>query len=580
MPDLSQDERARRYYEGRLAGLRVNRYSYWVHGRELADYVLPRRYKWLITPNQMSRGSPINQHILDSTGTLSARNLASGMMSGISSPTRPWFKFKIGKQDSTGTNSVSIWLAQCEYILMRVFQESNFYNSIAVMYFDLVVFGTAVMLIYEDFDDVIRCFNPCFGEYYGDNDNKFRPVVFYREFTYTTSQTVDEFGIENVSQTVKSLYEGRDGAGKTRELVVAHAIEPNNNPDNFGVPSHFKFREVYWEYGGSASPQDGSAYGSGFLRKKGFNEQPHIIVRWDLVSNDFYGRSPAMDALPDIRQLQLETRRKAQGIDKAVNPPMIADIQLKNQPASTLPGGVTFVSGMMATGNAGMAPAYGSWKPDIAAMKEDLDEVRDRIRKTFFNDILQTMASLRSQTSSNVTATEVDATRAEALVMLGPVLERIYDEGIKPAIERTFAICARATGSKGQSILPPPPSEIAGANIDIEFISMLAVAQQAAKAGGIERLWQVLGNLSGIDPAVVDNVDIDFSLDKYSELLQNDPRIIRSPQALQAIRMRRQQQAEQQQRAEQAEKMAAGAKTLSETDVGGGQNMLQKSMGL
>ena len=71
----------RRYVEGRLMGLRTNRYSWWVHWKELADYFLPRRYKWLITPNQMSRGSPINQYILDSTGCVYARNLASGLVS-------------------------------------------------------------------------------------------------------------------------------------------------------------------------------------------------------------------------------------------------------------------------------------------------------------------------------------------------------------------------------------------------------------------------------------------------------------------------------------------------------------------
>src|SRR6266568_3122504 len=85
---LIDDAKLRRLVEGRLLGLRVNRYSWWTHARELADYLLPRRYRWLVTPNMMARGSPINQHIIDSTGTLAARNLASGMMSGISSPTR------------------------------------------------------------------------------------------------------------------------------------------------------------------------------------------------------------------------------------------------------------------------------------------------------------------------------------------------------------------------------------------------------------------------------------------------------------------------------------------------------------
>jgi hypothetical protein len=562
-----------RHVNERLLGLRVNRYSWWVHARELADFLLPRRYKWLITPNQMTRGSPINQHILDSTGTLAARNLASGMMSGISSPTRPWFRLKIGKIDSTQTSPVSLWLAECERLMMLVFQASNFYNSIAILYFDLVIFGTGVMLIYEDFDNVIHCYNPCFGEYYLDIDGKYRPLIFFREFTMTVDQVVDQFGEENVSPQVKSLYkEGK--ASLTREIIVAHAIEPNTDGRKFGIPEHFKFREVYWEWGGSASPQGGISYAPGFLRKRGFYEAPHIAVRWDLVSNDAYGRSPGMDALPDVKQLQQEVRRKAQAIDKTVNPPMIADVQLKNQPASLLPGGTTYIAGMMQTGNAGFAPVYGNWKPGIGEISEDLNEIRQRIKTTFYNDLFQIISQF--ETRSNVSATEIDARRSEGLVMLGPVLERIQYEMLSPIIERTFPIMSRA------GILPPPPREVRGANIDIEYVSMLFQAQLASATSGIERTLQIAGGLVGVDPTVMDNIDIDFAIEKYSNLLNNDPRIIRSPQALQAIRQQRQQQQQQAQQAaqaEQAQKLAAGAKTLSETDVGGGKNALQSMLG-
>jgi len=61
-----------------------------------------------------------------------------------------------------------------------------------------------------------------------------------------------------------------------------------------------------------------------------------------------------------------------------------------------------------------------------------------------------------------------------------------------------------------------------------------------------------------------------------SSLLNNDPKMIRSPEALATIRQQRAQQQAQAQQAEMAEKMAAGAKTLSETDVGGGRNALQQ----
>ena len=562
-----------RHVNERLLGLRVNRYSWWVHARELADFLLPRRYKWLITPNQMTRGSPINQHILDSTGTLAARNLASGMMSGISSPTRPWFRLKVGRIDSTQTSPVSLWLAECERLMMLVFQESNFYNSIAVAYFDLVVFGTAVMLIYEDFDNVIHCYNPCFGEYYVDNDGKMRPLIFYREFTLTVSQVVDQFGYENCSTQVQRLYDEHK-AGLTREIIVAHAIEPNDSPEKYNIPRNFKFRECYWEWGGSTSPQGGISYAPGFLRKKGFFEAPHITVRWDLVSNDAYGRSPGMDALPDIKQLQQEVRRKAQAIDKTVNPPMVADIQLKNQPASLLPGGTTYIAGMMQTGNAGFAPVYGNWKPGIAEISEDLNEIRQRIRTIFFNDLFQVISQF--QTRSNVSATEIDARRSEAMVMLGPVLERIQYELLDPIIDRVFSVMSRAR------VLPPPPPEIAGQNIDIEYVSMLLTAQLASATSGIERTLQLAGGLVGVDPGVMDNLDLDFAIAKYSTLMNNDPKLIRSPDQLAQIRQQREQQAQQQQQmamAERASKLAEGAKTLSETDIGGGQNIMSAIMG-
>src|SRR6516164_4421136 len=563
----------RRHVEGRLIGLRVNRYSWWVHTRELADYFLPRRYKFLITPNMMSRGSPINQHMLDSTGTLAARNLSSGMMSGVSSPTRQWFKLKIGHIDSTQTSPISLWLAECERLMMLVMQESNFYQAMAVVYFDLVIFGTACILIYEDPTDVIRCFTPCFGEFYVDNDGMFRPLIFYREFTLTIDQLVDCFGFDNVSPAMQRQYETgqKAGAQLTRELVVAHAIEPNNDAYKYEFPDHFKYRECYWEWGGAASPQGGSSFAPGFLSLRGFIEAPHMIVRWDLVSNDAYGRSPAMDALGDVKKLQQEVRRKAQAIDKHVNPPMVADIQLKNQPASLLPGGVTYVSGMMTHGNAGFSPAYGTWKPDVAAMTQDLAEIRERIKRIFFNDLFQVASQY--ETRSNVTAVEWDMRKSEALVMLGPVLERIQDELLSPAIDRIFAIMSR------RGVLPPAPPEIQGTNINIEYVSMLSLAQAAASTTGIERVLQLAGSLAGVDPAVMDNIDIDFTLDKYSSLMNNDPRMIRSSQALQQIRQQRAQQQQQAQQAEMAEKMAAGAKTLSETSVGGGQNALQQMIG-
>lgn len=574
MSDMSQSDLSyRRFVESRLIGMKANRYSWWTHWRELADYFLPRRYRWLITPNLQSRGSPINQHILDSTGVLAARNLASGLMSGKTSPQRPWFKLSVGRIDSTETTPVSLWLAECERLMRLVFHESNFYNSIAQFYYDLVIYGTACLLIYEDFENVINCYNPCAGEYYIDIDGTYRPTIFYREFTMTINAVVDRFGIENCSNDIQKTYrEASNGAGTnlTREIIIAHAIEPNNDSRAFGVPKSFKFREVYWEYGGSGSPQSGSQATPPFLEKKGYFEQPNITVRWDLVSNDPYGRSVAMDALGDQKQLQLETRRKAQAIDKMVNPPLVADIQLKNQPASLLPGAMTYITGFAQTGKPAISTIYDTKFPvdDITA---DLVEVRERLKYTFYNHLFQPISQF--ETRSNVTAEEINQRKAEALIMLGPVFERIDNEGLKPIIERVWAMMVRA------NIIPEPPPEINGMEMSIDFTSMLAVAQDAIRAQSVERTLGLAGNLVGVDPGIMDNIDVDYAITSYSHMSGNDPKLIRSREAVEVIRKNRAQQAQQAQQAAIAEQLSQGAKNLASADMGGGTNALQALTG-
>lgn len=55
---------------GRLAGLKMDRNSFWLHWDELAKFIWPKRYRWLVTPNQYNKGSPLNRMIRDNTGTL------------------------------------------------------------------------------------------------------------------------------------------------------------------------------------------------------------------------------------------------------------------------------------------------------------------------------------------------------------------------------------------------------------------------------------------------------------------------------------------------------------------------------
>lgn len=553
------DESLRRFMDGRLVGLRNDRYSWWVHWRELADNYLPRRYQWLVAPNKANRGSPINGQIIDSTGVVAARTCASGMMSGITSPTRPWFKLKLDGIDSVDTsNPISLWLAECERRMMRVFAESNFYNAIAVVYHDLVVFGSACMLVYEDYDDVIRCFNPCLGEFFFGNSDKMQVNTLFREFVLTASQMVEKFGLENCSDEVQQLYNDPTGSNRAREVLVRHGIAPNTSPTFSGVSKRFPFYECYWEAATSNYDR--------LLAKRGFHEFPALCPRWDLVSNDAYGRSPAMDALGDVKQLQQEQKRKAQALDKLVNPPLLADVQLKNQPASLLPGAITYVSG---TSGIGMKPVF-QVNPPVQEIMLDIEKVQERVKTIFFNDLFMMISQLQTVR----TATEIDARREEKLVMLGPVLERFQNEALDPVVDRTFNIMRRA------GLLPPAPPEIQGMYVDIEYVSMLAEAQRAVGTSALERLVAQAGNIAAVNPEVLDKIDFDQFVSVYSGLLSIDPRVIRDDEAVAKLRQDRAASQQQQQQLAMTDPAVKGAQVLSKTEVGGGQNALQAMLGM
>lgn len=124
-----------------------------------------------------------------------------------------------------------------------------------------------------------------------------------------------------------------------------------------------------------------------------------------------------------------------------VNPPLVADVQLKNQPANLTPGGITFVTGYAASGKPGFASVYDTKFP-VQEITEDLSEAKQRLAEIFFNDVLRTASQY--ETRSNVTAVEWDLRKSESLVMLGPALERIDNEVLRPILERVFAVANRA----------------------------------------------------------------------------------------------------------------------------------------
>lgn len=535
--------------------LSIDRLPFWNHWRDLSDYLLPSRYVALQTDKER-RLSRRNDKILDSTGTQAADVLIGGMMNGITSPARPWFKLRV-KGTEEDDVEVSAWTDEVTRLMLRVMSESNFYPAMGMLYGDLCVFATALCLIYESDEQVISCYNPPLGEYSLGQNYEHRVNMIAREFTHKVFQLVEEFGIENVSETVKTAYNVPAGGAVDRRLSdveVCHLIEPNVD-DDISPGRGFKWREVVWEAKGPVGT---------VLRVRGWRDFPGIAPRWSLTGNDTYGTdSPGMKALGDVIQLQHETKKKAQALDKLVSPPILADIALQNKPTALLPNGITYVPRLDATN--GARPIY-TVNPPLGEMTADIRDVQARIRETFYNDLFKMISQLGTVRS----AAEIDARQEEKLILLGPVLERFENEGLDPGIERIFHIMDR------KKLLPEAPPSIRGKELDIQYVSILSAAQSAVGTAPTERWLAFIGNLVQIWPEVKEIPDVPALMRDYARDIGVPAKNVRPRKDANASVQAANENAGVDQAIQRAGAGAQAAKLLSETDVGGGANALQR----
>src|SRR5580700_3622694 len=124
----------------------------------------------------------------------------------------------------------------------------------------------------------------------------------------------------------------------------------------------------------------------------------------------------------------------------------------------------------------GIRSIYDS-KFDLDHVSQDIAMIQQRIKIGLFNDVLLSMAQAPD---TQKTATEINAKVHENIQVIGPVIEGLISECLKPKLTRIFGILKR------RGMIPPVPKSLHNVPLDIQFVSILALAQKAASTTGIE----------------------------------------------------------------------------------------------
>jgi hypothetical protein len=273
-----------------------------------------------------------------------------------------------------------------------------------------------------------------------------------------------------------------------------------------------------------------------------------------------------MLALPDIRTLNKGDEMVLDAAGMAIRPPTTSVTDAILGEIDLTPGGHTYLEQQGALQFLDTKARF-----DVAQVLTE--DRRARVQRIFFWEQLQL------QSGKVMTATEVERRWDTMRRVLGPTLGRLESEFLNRIIDRCFAIMLR----RG-AFLPPPP-ELDGADLDIEYEGPLARSQKSSRLAALEQAMMLLGPMMDRSPAfaskVEENLDEDTMIRDVWQTAGAPSQWLASAEGRDAKRQQRMEQEAAQRQLSMIEQAASaagkGAPLLKAVQEGAQQMMPQEA---
>lgn len=512
--------------------LRTERIEWEQEWKDLSDYLLPGRGVFQLYSKPRKRKLSSDE-IVNAVATDALGVLTSGIQGGLTSPSRKWFLLEWADKKIEKIRPLVVWMQDCEAKLHTALHASNFYPMIHSFYTEFAGFGTGCMYVGEDTDHTPFRFELLtVGEYVIARNSTGQVDTIFRTIFMTPRQAYELFG-KKCSDTTKRIVEENQPEQDSTYLTILEAVLPQKY-------KHFDFTRVYYEI----THQSGGKYSYTHntqddpLKIEGFYEFPYPAAPWDIIGSDVYGIGPGSKVLPDIKRLQEMEKGFLMAAHKNINPPLNAPARMKGK-LNTFPGGYNYYSNP----NEVISEIY-NVRFDYQGVMAAIEAVSQRIQRGFYNDIF--LSANRDPNASPYKAEEVRKRDAEAMLRLGPVIERLQQGFLQPLLQRCFNIMLR------KELFEPFPMEYQDliSEFNINLIGPLAQAQKALELNSLQTFYMGVGQIAQIDPRVLDNINNDESIHELADITGIKKTILNAPEVVRRTREQRaQQQAAMQQEA-------------------------------
>jgi len=461
----------------RFGALKTDRLFWHDTWEELADYLLPREGGFT-TP--ITKGERLNAKIYDSTGPHALQIAASGLYARATNPASKWFNLKVGK-DFKDDREVQIWLEDTRDRMSAVIN-TQLPEVLFQTYQSMLGFGTAIMFIDEDPKTIIRGHAFKLKDCYLQQDGNGDITKVYRRKEFTLAQAEDVFGTANLPSEMHELMRGTDKHTNLQMHEFFHYVGPRVgfNPSKSHDPLNMPMESV-WVHASSNK----------VVKDSGFQEDPYMTPRLDVIPTETYGRGPGLQALPDIRSVNQLMYFQLDGAGLALRPPLDVPEDAYASPLQLFPGAENENQDRSGRKATAMFDVAGN----LGISFQMVEERRAAIRQTFFNDQLQLI------NNRDMTAFEVDKRSQQQMMLMGPWQGRIEKELLNKIIDRVFPIMER------RSLFAEAPKQLDDVEIKVTYESPLARAQRRVDVAAIDQTMEFIMPLAQF--GVQDNFNMD-----------------------------------------------------------------------
>ena len=500
-----------------LSRLMEKRRNFESHWQEVSDYMLPRKAE--ITKDR-ARGDKRHAKIFDASAIHALELLAASLHGMLTSSANRWFALRFKETLLNESDQAKEWLEDATDRIYVSFARSNFQQEIFECYHDLIAFGTACLLIEEDEEDVVRFSARHIKELYIQENKKGFVDCIYRRFKMPVEAVIEKFGIKNVSSETQNTFR----KSPFTDIDLCHVVKPRSMYDDKKLDKqNMPFQSIYFEY-----------QSSHIITIGGFKENPYVVPRYLKSSTEIYGRSPGMNALSETKVLNKMVEHSLKAAAKQIDPPLLVPDDSMLSPIRMGPGSINYYR----SGSRDRIETLQIGQATNVTLNAE-NQRRDAIAKMFHVDQLITTSD------HSMTATEILQRQEEKMRILGPVLGRLQSELLEPLIIRVFNIMLR------NKLFLPAPDILQKQELNIEYVSPLALAQRGQELQSIMRGLELFGSISQALP-VMDYVDEAGLVKKIIQVLGLPAKMVKSDAEVQQIRQERQAQQQQQLQMQQA----------------------------